>query len=77
MRIIAAAVIIAGLIAPAYGQSPGATSMGGPWKGKVKTEEERKAEQRELREEEKAYKKSLSRIPDRAPVRADPWANVR
>ena len=45
----------------------------------VKSDLERAEEAKRLKEEEKAYRDSLSRIPEREKEKkkADPWGNVR
>jgi hypothetical protein len=68
MRVFLAAAMIASLAGPAYAQDPvpryGETA-------KPKSPQELATE----RNAEKAYKKSLSNIPNQGPV--DPWGNVR
>jgi hypothetical protein len=68
MRVFCAAAVIALLAGPAYGQSSvpryGDTE-------KTKSPQEIEAE----REAERAYKRSLSNIPEQSA--ADPWGNVR
>jgi len=68
MRIFIAAVLIAVLAGPAYGQ--GKTTPGPP-PPPAKSRQEIEAE----RSAETAYKKSLSNIPDQPA--ADPWGSAR
>ncbi len=68
MRVFCAAAIIALLAGPAYAQSKSVPQYGDL---KGKSPQEIAAD----REAEKAYKRSLSNIPEQAP--ADPWGNVR
>ncbi len=68
MRILCAAMLIALLAAPAYGQG---RATPGPTPPPPKSQQEIEAE----RAAENAYKKSLSNIPDRPP--ADPWGIAR
>ena len=69
MKIICAAVVIALLAGPAYAQSQSVPRYGEV--DKKKSAQEIEAE----REAERAYKRSLSSIPDLGPT--DPWGNVR
>lgn len=68
MKTLCAAVMIALLAAPAYGQNRAAPS---PTPPAAKSQQEIEAE----RAAENAYKKSLSNIPDRPA--ADPWGIAR
>jgi hypothetical protein len=73
MRTIAVAAIVASLSLPAYGQrNMGVASQ--PM-GPQKTAQEKAAEEAQRKLDEKAYKDSLSRIPEREP--RDPWGGVR
>jgi hypothetical protein len=69
MRIFCAAVTIALLAGPAYGQSQSVPRYGEvtPPKSASEIQADKAAE--------KAYNSSLQNIPDRAP--ADPWGNAR
>jgi hypothetical protein len=67
MRVLCAAVMIAALSGPAFGQFPGDRKEA----DKPKTTQEIQAE----KAAEKAYQNSLQNIPDRAAT--DPWGNVR
>jgi hypothetical protein len=70
MRVFRAAAVIALLAGPAYAQTQAPVPRYGE-ENKGKTPQEIAAE----KEAEKAYKKSLSNIPEQAP--SDPWGNVR
>jgi hypothetical protein len=73
MRTIAVAAIIASLTLPAYGQrNMGVASQ--PMQ-QQKSAQEKAAEEAQRKLDEKAYKDSLSRIPERD--QKDPWGNVR
>ncbi len=74
MRTFTIAAIIAALTMPAYAQ--GGFGGKGSSKPGAKTEQEKAAEDKQQKLEEKAYKDSVSRIPDRN-QKTDPWANVR
>jgi hypothetical protein len=74
MRTLAIAAIIALLAVPAYAQGKG-MSPSLP-KGGVKTEQEKAADEKQRILDEKAFKDSLSRIPDRE-QKPDPWGKVR
>lgn len=69
MRLFYAAAAIALLVAPAHAQTQPVPKYGET--GKPKSPQEIQAE----KEAERAYRKSLSNIPDQAPT--DPWGNVR
>ena len=69
MRVFAAAAVIALLAGPAYAQSQSVPKYGEV--DKTKSPQEIEAE----REAERAYKRSLGNIPDKAAT--DPWGNVR
>jgi hypothetical protein len=69
MRVFRAAAVIALLAGPAYAQTQAPVPRYG--EDKAKSPQEIAAE----KEAEKAYKKSLSNIPEQAPT--DPWGNVR
>jgi hypothetical protein len=69
MRVFCAAAVIALLAGPAYAQTQAPIPRYGDDKGK--SPQDIAAE----KEAEKAYKKSLSNIPEQAPT--DPWGNVR
>jgi hypothetical protein len=73
MRTITVAAIVASLTLPAYGQrNMGvATQPTQP----QKTAQEKAAEETQRKLDEKAYKDSLSRIPERD--QKDPWGSVR
>jgi hypothetical protein len=68
--IAAIAAIVAVLTMPAYAQFKGGS--GAP----QKTEQEKAAEEKQRKLDEKAYKDSLSRIPDRD-QKPDPWGKIR
>jgi hypothetical protein len=70
MRVFLAAVVIALLAGPAYAQSQAPVPRYGE-AAKSKSPQEIQSE----RDAEKAYKRSLSNIPDQGPT--DPWGNVR
>jgi hypothetical protein len=69
MRVFRAAAVMALLAAPAYAQSEHVPKYGeaDPEKSQQQIESDRSAE--------RAYKSSLSNIPDKGP--SDPWGNVR
>jgi hypothetical protein len=69
MRVFCAAAVIALLAGPAYAQTQSVPKYGDP--DKVKSPQEIEAE----REAERAYRRSLSNIPDKGA--SDPWGNVR
>ena len=69
MRVVAAAVIIAFLVGPAFAQVKAVPKYGEV--DKDKTPAEKQAE----RDAEAAYKRSLGNISAQKPV--DPWGNVR
>lgn len=70
MRVVAAAVIVAFLAGPAFGQAQQPVQRYGE-PDKEKTAQELRAE----KDAEAAYKRSLGNIP--AQKQADPWGNVR
>ncbi|MGQ0681957.1 hypothetical protein [Bradyrhizobium sp.] len=70
MRVVAAAVIVAFLAGPAFGQAQQPVQRYGE-PDKEKTAQEIRAE----KEAEAAYRRSLGNIP--AQKQADPWGNVR
>lgn len=70
MRVVAAAVMVAFLAGPAFGQAQQPMQRYGE-PDKEKTAQELRAE----KEAEAAYKRSLGNIP--AQKQADPWGNVR
>jgi hypothetical protein len=69
MKVLGAAAIIALLAGPVYAQQAPVQRYGE--KDKEKTFNEREQE----KEAERAYKRSLSNVPDKGPV--DPWGNAR
>jgi hypothetical protein len=69
MRILFAAMMIAGLAGPAYAQDKPLPRYGEP--DKEKTTQEKQEE----RDAEKAYQRSLGNIP--AKGASDPWGTVR
>jgi hypothetical protein len=73
MRTMTVAAIIALLTMPAYAQS--GIGKGGASKP-GKTDQEKAIEEKQQKLDEKAYKDSLSRIPDRE-QKFDPWGKVR
>jgi hypothetical protein len=70
MRVVTAAVIVAFLCGPAFGQAPAPIPQAGE-ADKEKTAVEKAAD----REAEKAYRRSLGNIPEQKA--SDPWGNVR
>jgi len=72
MRTLTIAAIIALLTMPAYAQ------RGGPNFSKpgTKTEAEKAAEEKQRKADEKAYKDSVSRVPDKE-QKFDPWGSMR
>ena len=70
MRVVLAAIMIASLAGPAYGQGQPSVPKYGE-EDKDKTPQQKAAE----KEAERAYQKSLGNIPDQGPT--DPWGNVR
>jgi hypothetical protein len=74
MRTFTIAAIIAMLTVPALAQrGASGPSMPNP---NVKTEAEKAAEEKQRKLDEKAYKDSVSRIPDRE-QKLDPWGKIR
>ncbi len=71
MRTFTIAAIIALLTIPAYAQKGPAFSKPG-----TKTEAEKATEEKQRKAEEKAYKDSVSRVPDKE-QKFDPWGNMR
>ena len=69
MRVVAAAVIVAFLAGPAFGQAQAPVKYGEPDKEKSPTEKQAD------RDAERAYKRSLGNIPEQKAQ--DPWGNVR
>jgi hypothetical protein len=69
MRVFLTAAVIALLAGPAYAQSQPVPRYGDT--AKPKSPQEIESE----KEAEKAYKHSLSNIPDKGP--SDPWGNMR
>ena len=67
MRIVLMALLLASLAVPAYARGK---RDAGAAQSQNTTEQQKKS-----REEEKAYKEALKRIPVQKP--ADPWAKVR
>jgi hypothetical protein len=67
------AAIIAALTMPAYAQQRGGLPGSGP---PQKSEAEKAAEEKQRKADEKAYKDSVSRIPDRD-QKLDPWGKIR
>jgi hypothetical protein len=76
MRNIVAAAIVLSLAVPAYAQMKGPID-GGAGKPGVKSKEQLALEKKEEEKMDRAHKKALSRVPDRAPPRQDPWASIR
>ena len=74
MRTFTIAAIIALLTMPAYAQG-GFGGKGSPKPG-AKTDQEKAEEAKQRKLDEKAYKDSVSRIPDRD-QKTDPWAKIR
>lgn len=70
MRVVAAAVIVAFLAGPAFGQAQQPMQKYGE-PDKEKTVQEKRLE----KEAEAAYKRSLGNIPEQK--QSDPWGNVR
>ena len=68
MRILFAAIMIAGLAGPAYAQEKAVPRYG-------ETEEKTPQEKQAERDAEKAYQRSLGNIPAKAAN--DPWGTVR
>jgi len=71
MRTLTIAAIVASLAMPAYAQKGPAFSKPG-----TKTDAEKAAEEKQRKAEEKAYKDSVSRVPDKE-QKFDPWGNMR
>ena len=69
MRVFYVAAAVALLVAPAYAQTQPIPRYGET--GKPKSPHDIQAE----KEADRAYRKSLSNIPDQGPT--DPWGNVR
>jgi hypothetical protein len=72
MRTFTIAAIIAILAMPAYAQGRGGQA---PKPGQ-KTDQEKAMEERQRKLDEKAYRDSVSRIPDRD-EKPDPWGKIR
>lgn len=70
MRVVAAAVIVAFMAGPAFGQAQQPMQQYGQ-EDREKTAQEKLQE----RDAEKAYKRSLGNIPEQKAT--DPWGNVR
>lgn len=70
MRVVTAAVILAVLCGPAFGQAPAPMQQYGE-EDKPKTPGQKETD----REKERAYRRSLGNIPEQKPN--DPWGNVR
>jgi hypothetical protein len=73
MRTFTIAAIIAMLTVPAFAQRAAGPAMPNPH---IKTEADKAAEEKQRKLDEKAYKDSISRIPDRD-QKLDPWGKVR
>ncbi len=76
MRTVTIIAIVTALATPLYAQG----NFGGEKKGPpgAKTEQEKAEEAKQRKLEDKAYRDSLSRIPDRErEKKPDPWGNVR
>jgi hypothetical protein len=73
VRTITVAAIIASLTLPAYGQRN--MGVASPPTQPQKTAQEKAAEEAQRKLDEKAYKDSLSRIPERD--QKDPWGSLR
>jgi hypothetical protein len=69
MKVLGAAAIIALLAGPVYAQQAPVPRYGEKDKEKSFNEKEQE------KEAERAYKRSLSNVPDKGPV--DPWGNAR
>jgi hypothetical protein len=70
VRTFIAAAVIAALAGPSLAQQPAAIQRYGE-KDKEKSQSELQAE----KDAERAYKRSLDAVPEKAPV--DPWGNAR
>jgi hypothetical protein len=70
MRVVTAAVIVAFLCGPAFGQAPPPMQQAGE-EDKPKTPGQKETD----REAERAYRRSLGNIPEQKAN--DPWGNVR
>ena len=71
MRVVTAAVVVACLCGPAFGQAPQQPMPQAGEQDKEKTPGQKETE----REAERAYKRSLGNIPEQKVN--DPWGNVR
>src|SRR3954469_20090100 len=69
MRVVAAAVIVAFLAGPAFGQAAPVQQYGEQDKDKSPTEKQAE------KDAERAYRRSLGNIPEQKTQ--DPWGNVR
>jgi hypothetical protein len=75
MRVFRIAAIIALVSAPAWAAAPAFAQQEHVQQAGEAPREKTRLEILGERDAEKAYNKSLSRIPDKGPV--DPWGNVR
>ncbi len=76
MRTLTIVAIVAALATPAYAQNNFGGGASGGMKPKSEQEKAQEAKQRKL--EDKAYRDSLSRIPDKErEKKSDPWGNMR
>jgi hypothetical protein len=73
MRTLTIAAVIVLLAMPAYAQGQGGMNFPKPG---TKTDQEKAAEEKQRKAEEKAYKDSVSRVPDKE-QKFDPWGNMR
>jgi hypothetical protein len=79
MRMVTIAAIIAVLMMPAmpaHAQQRGGGTPGLQSGPPQKSEAEKAAEEKQRKADEKAYKDSVSRIPDRD-QKVDPWGKIR
>ena len=76
MKIFTIVAIVAALTSPVYAQFNNNPQSSG--KPGAKSDQERAEEAKQRKVEDKAYKDSLSRIPNREKEKkVDPWGNVR
>lgn len=78
MKTFTIIAIVTALTSPAYAQGFGNNPQNSSGKPGVKSDQQRAEEAKQRKIEDKAYKDSLSRIPDREKEKkVDPWGNVR
>ena len=77
MKTFTIIAVVAALTSPVYAQGFGNNPQSSGKPG-AKSDQEKAEEAKQRKLEDKAYKDSLSRIPDREKEKkVDPWGNVR